>query len=211
MSRLHPFVLTLTVTAVPVAFAENSAVEVHFDRGAHAKEIRSSIKGDDSADYLVPLQQGQVMLILFAPIRGSCYFNVWEPGNPQTAIHHGPVAGNEFGASPTKAGTYRVQVFQMRATARRNETCRYSISFEVTGDGTQGRPAATSEPLAAAEPPAAAQGACLYKIGNEASIVGSNALEQGKWEIIMKTRQGKRKVACTVSDSGKISSWVEVK
>ncbi len=53
--------------------------------------------------------------MLFSTQKGSCYFNVYAPGNPDAAVHIGSSAGNEFGASPTKAGTYRIQVYQMRA------------------------------------------------------------------------------------------------
>jgi hypothetical protein len=123
-------------------------------------------------------------------------------------VHIGSSAGNEFGASPTKAGTYRVQVYQMRATARRNETCRYSISFEVTGQGSAAAPAA---PAAAAGPSEAAKGACLYKIGVEARIVQTSALKPGYWELIMRSNDGRKQVACTVSDGGEIAEWTDMK
>ena len=120
-------------------------------------------------------------------------------------MHIGSSAGNEFGANPTKAGAYRVQVYQMRATARRDETCTYTISFEVTGQGTAG----ASAPAAA--PSEVAKGACLYKIGVDADIVQTSALKPGYWEIIMKAKSGARKVACTVNDGGEVSDWVEMK
>lgn len=205
MKQITAFAITLALAVPATAFAQDSTVDVRFDRGMNSKEIRSSITGDQGVNYRLSVRHGQVMQILFSQIRGSCYFNVWEPGNPDSAIHIGSATGNEFGASPTKAGTYRVQVYQMRATARRNETCKYSISFEVTGEGSSGRPTAASGPSEVAK------GACLYKIGVDAGIEQTSALRPGYWEIIMKANRGNRKVACTVSDGGEIADWVEMR
>ena len=205
MKRLPLLLITMAIALAPAAFAQDATVNVAFERGKHSKEIRSSIKGDTGVNYLLPVRQGQVMQVLFSTQKGSCYFNVFEPGNPDAAVHIGSSAGNEFGASPTKAGTYRIQVYQMRATARRNETCRYSISFEVTGEGRPGAAAA------AAGPSEVAKGACLYKIGEDAHIVQTSALKPGYWELIMRAKHGSRKVACTVSDSGEVNDWVEMK
>ncbi|MCU0670050.1 MAG: hypothetical protein MUF70_11980 [Myxococcota bacterium] len=189
----------------PVAFAEDATVNVHFDAGQHSKEFESSIQGDAGVNYMLQVKEGQVMQVLFSTSKGSCYMNVFEPGNTSEAVHIGSTSGNEFGASPTKAGTYKIQVYQMRATARRNETCKYAISFEVTGAGK------ASAPAAAAGPSEVAKGACLYKIGVDAEIAQASALKPGYWELIMKAKSGHKKVACTVSDDGEIADWVEMK
>lgn len=204
MSRPSYAVLAVALAAAPIAAAKSSTVPVHFDKGKHSKEIKSSIKGDDDVNYILGVGDGQVMQILFSTTRGSCYMNVYEPGNSGEAVFNGSVSGNEFGVNPTKAGDYKIQVYQMRATARRGETCKYAISFEVTGGGTSAAPAA-------AGPSEVAKGACLYRIGVDADIVQVSALKPGYWEIIMKARKGSRKVACTVNDDGTIEDWVEMK
>jgi hypothetical protein len=208
MMRSRKFVAALLVSLLPSALAADSTLNVAFDRGKQSKEIRASIQGDAGVNYLLTARQGQVMQVLFKPTRGSCFFNVYEPGSPDAAVHIGSAAGNEFGASPTKAGTYRIQAYQMRATARRNETCDYQISFEITGAGTAG---AAPAPVAAAGPSEVAKGACLFKIGVEASITQTSALKPGYWELIMRAKSGSRKVACTVSDGGEVQDWVEMK
>lgn len=205
MSRLAILTIALALAVVPSAFAKDSTINVHLDKGKTSKNISSSIKGDAGTSYMLQVKDGQVMQVLFSTSSGSCYMNVFEPGNTSEAVHIGSSAGNEFGASPTKAGTYKIQVYQMRATARRNETCKYTISFEVTGDGKATAPAAT------AGPSEVAKGACMYKIGVDAEIVETSALKPGYWELIMKAKSGHRKVACTVSDDGKIAEWVEMK
>jgi hypothetical protein len=198
--------LALAVTMPQAGLA--ATVDVVFDRGKQSKEIRGSIKADDSVDYLLKVREGQVMQVLFAPTKGSCFFNVFEPGNANAAVHIGSSAGNEFGASPTKAGTYRIQAYQMRATARRGEACDFRVSFEVTGEGKAG--AAAPAAAAAASPPEVAKGACLFKIGVDAGIVQARAVKPGQWELTLQAKSGNRKVACTVSDGGDIKSFVEV-
>ena len=199
------FAVAAVMTASASALAADKTVTVSFEAGKSSKEITAIITGDAGVNYMLSVKQGQVMQVLFSTSKGSCYFNVFEPGNPDAAVHIGSSAGNEFGANPTKAGAYRVQVYQMRATARRDETCTYTITFEVTGQGTAG----ASAPAAA--PSEVAKGACLYKIGVDADIVQTSALKPGYWEIIMKAKSGARKVACTVNDGGEVSDWVEMK
>jgi hypothetical protein len=205
MIRISTFAIALALIAAPAASAKDATVHVHFDKGKHQKEIKASIKDDQGVNYMLQVKEGQTMQVLLSTSSGSCTMNVYEPGNPNEAVHIGSTSGNEFGASPTKAGTYKIQVYQMRATARRNETCKFAISFEVTGEGS------SITPTTAAGPSEVAKGACLYKIGVDADIVQVSALKPGYWEIIMKAKSGHRKVACTVSDEGKISDWVEMK
>lgn len=185
-----------------------ATVDVAFDRGKHFKNISGSIKADADVDYLLRVREGQVMQVLFERSKGSCYFNAYEPGKPDSAVHIGSSAGNEFGASPTKAGIYRFQVYQMRATARRGETCDYKISFEVTGEGKAGTAPAAA---AAAAPSEVAKGACLFKIGVDASITQARSLKPGQWELTLLARSGGRKVSCTVDDGGTVSGFTDIK
>lgn len=134
--RLITFAATIILIAAQSALAQkeaNQVWDIEFKKGDHGKTISSSIKGDDDVDYNVKTSDGQVLHILFFVKSGSCYMNVFEPRRLEEAVFIGSTSGNEFGASPTKAGVYKIQVYQMRASARRNETCKYSISFELTG------------------------------------------------------------------------------
>lgn len=53
--------------------------------------------------------------------------------------------GNEYSTGSTKGGDYAIQVYLMRNAARRNESCKYSITFEVTGAAAGGSSSAVSE------------------------------------------------------------------
>lgn len=115
-----------------VAQAQSTGQQVTFASGSTSKEIRGTLRGSADANLLLRTAPGQVMQVLFAPSNRSCYFNVFEPGR-EDAVHNGSISGNEFGRSSTSGGEYRFQIYLMRNAARRNETCRYRISFEVTG------------------------------------------------------------------------------
>jgi hypothetical protein len=43
----------------------------------------------------------------------------------------GSTSGNEFAGNLPATGNYVVEVYMMRSAARRNETCRYSVTFEI--------------------------------------------------------------------------------
>lgn len=123
---------TFALLLVGPALSQPTERQVAFKPGATSSELRGVIRGDADITYRLRTVPGQVMQVLFAPSNRSCYINVFEPGR-QDAAHIGSSAGNEFSRNPTRAGDYRIQVYLMRNAARRNETCRFQISFEVTG------------------------------------------------------------------------------
>lgn len=136
LSRTQLVAAAVAILASAPAVSET--VDVSFAPGKHFRNLSGTIRADADVEYRLRAREGQVMQVLFSRTRGSCYFNAYEPGNADSAVHIGSSAGNEFGASPTKAGTYRFLVYQMRATARRGESCDYRISFEITGAGEAG-------------------------------------------------------------------------
>jgi hypothetical protein len=124
--------LLALVTAVASAEAQQPPRTVKFPPGANAITLKGTISGRSDRTYVVTAIAGQTLQTLFSPTNRSCYFNVFEPGNA-TAAHVGSSAGNEFGQNPTTAGPYRIQVYLMRNAARRGETCKFSLSIELTG------------------------------------------------------------------------------
>jgi hypothetical protein len=117
------------------AQAAEAVRNLTFPAGAAATTARGVIRGDQGRSFVVQASAGQVLQVLFAPSNRACYFNAFEPGSAEAA-HIGSVSGNEFGRSPTRAGAYRFQVYLMRSAARRGETCRFSLSVELTGAAT---------------------------------------------------------------------------
>ncbi len=109
---------------------------VRFAAGASGATISGAITGYDGVNYRLGASAGQSMQVLFSPDNGACYFNVLPPGS-QTAIFNGSISGNEFSSRLPSNGEYTVQVYQMRSAARRGETCRYRISFEISSGAAQ--------------------------------------------------------------------------
>jgi hypothetical protein len=134
----------LALWTLSVAAVEKTET-VHFKKGATSVTITGSVKGDNGVNYMLGAEAGQAMSIKFVPDNASCYFNLYAPG-ADAAIHIGSTVGNEFSGTLGTSGEYRAQVYLMRNAARRNETCRYKVTFEISaisgdagpfvGDGT---------------------------------------------------------------------------
>jgi hypothetical protein len=90
------------------------------------------VRGYDGIRYSIGAAAGQTISVLFAPRNKSCYMNVWAPGSDSAAFV-GSVTGNEYSANLIASGNYAVQVYLMRNAARRNESCRFSLTVEITG------------------------------------------------------------------------------
>lgn len=124
--------LSVFLAFIASAAAGDRFETVHFAAGAHSATIKGSIKGYDGVNYLLGANAGQMIQVLFSPDNGSCYFNFFEPG-AASALFIGSTSGNEFSVRLGRSGNQRVQVYLMRNAARRNETCRYSVTVEITG------------------------------------------------------------------------------
>ena len=122
----------MVLMAMPIDSSQAAEKSVQFQRGATSTTLKGVIRGEADATFVLQAVEGQALQTLLTVSHRSCYFNAFEPGQPEAA-HNGSMSGNEFGRNPTKAGTYRFQIYLMRSAARRNETCRYSLSIELTG------------------------------------------------------------------------------
>jgi len=133
---IRPFIVGVGVglNCIAPALAADAIKPVKIPPGKTFAVARGVIRGDAGVDYRIAAAQGQTLHLLFKPSNRSCYFNVYAPGAVEAA-HIGSTSGNEFGQNPTVAGVWRAQVYLMRNAARRNETCRYSLSVELTGGG----------------------------------------------------------------------------
>lgn len=122
----------MVLIATPITLSDAAETSVQFQRGATSATLKGIVRGDRDATFVLQTVEGQVLQTLLTVSNRSCYFNAFEPNQPEAA-HIGSTSGNEFGRSPTKTGAYRFQIYLMRNAARRNETCRYSLSIELTG------------------------------------------------------------------------------
>ncbi|QSX73503.1 g-type lysozyme inhibitor [Lysobacter arenosi] len=131
--------LTATSAFFLIAFAtasiaqdKVSTVPVAFAKGSSSASLKGNLGGYDSVNYTLGAKGGQTMTV---KISGSsnANFNVFAPGDrpgSSTALGSGSVGSNWSGKLPT-SGTYTIQVYQMRASARRGEQVPFNIAFQI--------------------------------------------------------------------------------
>ncbi len=108
------------------------------------------MRGNNSVEYRLGARAGQTMTVTFRARNPSANFNVNAPGS-DTALFVGSVSGSDFTGTLPADGIYVVQVYLVRAAARRNESADYTIDFSIgSGSGRAPQPGA---PQVAAMPP----------------------------------------------------------
>ena len=128
--------------ALPAA-AKDSHTTIHFAHNATAADLNGSLKGYDSANFMIAGAAGQTLAVSFKPSNASCYFNVNAPGSDE-AIFNGSSDGNSFSGTLSAAGTYTIQAYLMRNEARRGTTCTFSLHVSLTGGAAAGGGASAS-------------------------------------------------------------------
>jgi hypothetical protein len=125
---LFTSLLTMTVQAADKV----SVVPVQFAKGAHSAAVKGTFKGYDSINYTLVAKAGQTMSV---SISGSsnANFNVFAPGaipGQAEAMGTGYVNEKWQGTLPA-SGKYTIQVYQMRASARRGEAVPHTLSVSI--------------------------------------------------------------------------------
>jgi hypothetical protein len=105
-------------------------VELPRDRSTHT--LKGRIHGNEYVDYRVPAAAGQTLSVKLTGSHPQNYVNVLPPGS-ELAMFVGSSAGNRFERIVPADGDYVVQVYLMRAAARRNAASNYSLQIDVTG------------------------------------------------------------------------------
>lgn len=93
--------------------------------------LSGTLKGYQLADYLIPLEAGQSVVMQLKTSNPSSYFNVVAPGASDGAMFIGSTWGDRFETIAPVSGDYLVRVYLMRNAARRNEVARYSLSVRA--------------------------------------------------------------------------------
>lgn len=129
-TALTPLATIALGLAVPLAAQQTTPVS--FAKGKSAATLTGSIKGDADRTYTIDARAGQTLTVTLKATKGSAEMNVWAPGN-DTALSVGAADPYKFSGVLPVTGRYRVQVYQMRASARRGETANYTLTIAVTG------------------------------------------------------------------------------
>ncbi|HEY0334950.1 MAG TPA: g-type lysozyme inhibitor [Stenotrophomonas sp.] len=130
-------VLALACLLIGLAMSASGAdqvttVPVHFDRGGSSASLKGHFAGYDSVHYTLDARAGQALTV---KLDGNSHasFNVFKPGDDPgdaMALANGSVGQGWTGELPT-SGEYVVQVYQMRASARRGDKVDFNIGLAV--------------------------------------------------------------------------------
>ena len=125
----------LLLAALPLLFAtySNAATpkkaEASKPASAHKQtkqRFSGKITGYQTAEHLFSVRKGDRLRISKTG-SPNAYFNVWAPKGDE-AVFNGSAQGDKFDGIATQSGKYKVQVYMMRAQARRNTTAHYAVN-----------------------------------------------------------------------------------
>jgi hypothetical protein len=128
------------MAAAPVP-AQADTTTVRFRAGGDHASYSGRIRGDETARFILDARGGQVMQVSLRADNPQAYFNVTPPGG-RAALFVGSSEGNRFSGRLPVTGRYVIEVYLMRAAARRNEVSGFSIDIAIpAGGGSSARPA----------------------------------------------------------------------
>jgi hypothetical protein len=133
MKNTYRIAIFATMLAMTVQAADKvTVVPVQFAKGAQSATVKGTFKGYDSINYTLVAKAGQTMTV---NISGSsnANFNVFAPGavpGQAEAMGTGYVNEKWQGTLPA-SGKYTIQVYQMRASARRGEAVPHTLTVSI--------------------------------------------------------------------------------
>jgi hypothetical protein len=105
--------------------------------------LPGTVRGDDSAEYIVTGETGRVLSVDLLSDNGALAFNI-TPKGADEALFTGASEGTVADVILPASGDYVVQVYLVRAAARREDGADYSIGIGLAGgdfaDGLAGGP-----------------------------------------------------------------------
>jgi hypothetical protein len=188
MTRLLFSALAASALLAAVPAAAQQVVPVTFAKGKTAATVTGSIKGDQDRTYTVDARAGQTMTVTLKRTKGSPEMNVYAPGN-DTAISLGATDPYNFTTTLPATGRYRVQVFQMRASARRGETASYALTIAITGAAPK---ASTDALVPGTKYNATADIKCVTSVGGKTGACKAGVIRRGNGNatVELKTPDG---------------------
>lgn len=119
--------------AAPALSADRvTTVPVQFAKGASSSQLKGTFAGYDSVQYTVNARQDQQMTVSIAG-SSNANFNVFGPGatpGEAEALGTGYVGGDWTAKLPA-SGTYTIQVYQTRATARKGAKVPHTLTVSI--------------------------------------------------------------------------------
>ncbi|URM42297.1 DNA breaking-rejoining protein [Acinetobacter sp. AS23] len=125
---------TLISTASFTALAKNVEQKVNFLQGSTYTTLTGKFQGYDDVRYRLYAKNGQILKFNINSLGNLAYVNIFAPGKKpgkDKALLIGSTIGSKGELTLPVDGDYIVQVYQMRNSARKNKTVKYSLDIEI--------------------------------------------------------------------------------
>lgn len=125
---------TLISTTSFSVLAKNVEQKVNFLQGSMSTTLTGKFQGYDDVRYRISAKNGQVLKYNVNSLGNLAYVNIFAPGKKpgkDNALLIGSTVGSKGELALPVDGDYIVQVYQMRNSARKNKTVKYSLDVEL--------------------------------------------------------------------------------
>ncbi len=124
--------------AANVASAQVRTETVQFPSGKNQVKKSGRITGDQSVRYVVNARSGQQLAVSMWTDNKMAYFNILPPGSSEAIFIGQNEARLAFDQQVNKSGAYTIDVYLIRAAARRGEKANYEVTVMLEpGRGAQ--------------------------------------------------------------------------
>jgi len=125
---------TLISTTSLSALAKNIEQKVNFLQGSTHLTLTGKFQGYDDVKYRISAKNGQILRFNIDSLGNLAYVNIFAPGKKpgkDNALLIGSTVGFKGELTLPVDGDYIIQVYQMRNSARKNKTVKYSLDIEL--------------------------------------------------------------------------------
>lgn len=125
---------TLISTTSLSALAKNIEQKVNFLQGSTHLTLTGKFQGYDDVRYRISAKNGQILRFNINSLGSLAYVNIFAPGKKpgkDNALLIGSTVGFKGELTLPVDGDYIIQVYQMRNSARKNKTVKYSLDIEL--------------------------------------------------------------------------------
>ncbi|WP_445405958.1 DNA breaking-rejoining protein [Acinetobacter pittii] len=125
---------TLISTASFTVLAKNVEQKVNFLQGSTHTTLTGKFQGYDDVRYRLYAKNEQILKFNINSLGNLAYVNIFTPGKKpgkDKALLIGSTVGSKGELTLPVDGDYIVQIYQMRNSARKNKTVKYSLDIEI--------------------------------------------------------------------------------
>lgn len=125
---------TLISTTSLSVLAKNIEQKVNFLQGSTHLTLTGKFQGYDDVKYRISAKNSQILRFNINSLGNLAYVNIFAPGKKpgkDNALLIGSTVGFKGELTLPVDGDYIIQVYQMRNSARKNKTVKYSLNIEL--------------------------------------------------------------------------------